>query len=131
MVHGVLLLMALWPAVHIGLARGFGVNPWKLAGWGMYAAPQIPCDVEVYPVISGQATAQPLETVSAAVRPVLERFRRRRLALGRLAEPRALGRELLEVHPGVEGFDIVVIQPVLEPRSGMVRDVRSAYEYRR
>ena len=32
MVHAGLIVFALWPAVHIGLVKTWGVNPWKLAG---------------------------------------------------------------------------------------------------
>jgi nitrate reductase NapE component len=41
------VVFGLWPVIHIGLSFGFGVNPWNLAGWGMYAAPQFPAEVLV------------------------------------------------------------------------------------
>ena len=39
-VRAALVLLALWPVVQHALVRGTEVSPWKLAGWGMYAAPQ-------------------------------------------------------------------------------------------
>ena len=43
-----LIGFALWPAVHRGLVAAYDVNPWKLAGWAMYARPHFPSRVALY-----------------------------------------------------------------------------------
>ena len=35
-----LMLFLIWPLVQIGLSKSTGMSPWRLFGWGMYAAPQ-------------------------------------------------------------------------------------------
>ena len=58
-----LVAFALWPAVHIGLVKGYDLNPWKLAGWGMYSAPQIPCHVRVSAFTPDEVGVYPLRTI--------------------------------------------------------------------
>ena len=47
-VLALLIAFTLWPAVHLTLVRVYGVNPWKLGGWGMYAVPQLQPSVRVF-----------------------------------------------------------------------------------
>ncbi len=35
-----LVVLAVWPAVQIGLVVRYDVSSWKLGAWGMYATPQ-------------------------------------------------------------------------------------------
>ena len=124
-VHGALILFALWPAVHIGLVKRWGVNPWKLAGWGMYAAPQIPAELRI------QAGALPLEELPAELDTTRYAFLRARLGLGELARPKKLARALLNHDPAIDHVSIEVVQPVLNPRTGLVEERRTTYAYRR
>jgi hypothetical protein len=121
LVHAGLIVFALWPAVHIGLVKTWGVNPWKLAGWGMYSAPQIPPELRIHPltVLTPDLEATRLE------------FLRARLGLGNLARPTRLARALLDRYPAIDGVSIEVVQPVLNRRTGIVAERTTTYEYRR
>ena len=124
-VHGALILFALWPAVHIGLVKAWDVNPWKLAGWGMYSAPQIPAEVRI------QVGASPLEELPAELEAERYAFLRARLGLGDLARPAKLARALLDRDPALDGVSIEVVQPVLNRHTGIVEERRTTYAYRR
>ena len=64
---------------------------------------------------------------------LLQQFRylRRRLGLGQLARPDALAAALLAEWPAVDGVRIEVVQPVLDPESGLIVDSTTPYVYRR
>ena len=124
-VHGALILFALWPAVHMALVKRWGVNPWKLAGWGMYSAPQIPAELRI------QAGASPLEELPAELEATQYAFLRARLGLGDLARPKKLARALLDRDPAIDHVSIEVVQPVLNRRTGIIEEHRTTYAYRR
>ena len=44
----VLVALTIWPLLHLCLVEAFDVNPWKLAGWGMYSAPQLPGHLRIF-----------------------------------------------------------------------------------
>ena len=53
-VQRALLALTFWPVVQIGLVFTLDVSPWKLGGWGMYAAPiKVP-----YLALAGAAPGQ-------------------------------------------------------------------------
>ena len=131
LVHVALACFTLWPLAHMGLVRGWGVNPWKLAGWGMYSAPQIPAELRLFGMTPDAIGEYEIHDLPDEVEPFAARFLRSRLGLGRLARPDALAEGLLDAWPAITGVRVEVIQPVLEPKSGIVRDVSNAYEYRR
>jgi hypothetical protein len=126
-----LMLFALWPLVQIGLVLQFQVNPWKLAGWGMYSAPQFPAELRVEARVPGEAGAFELRTMPGALQHQELQFLERRLGLGRLVRPDDLGRALLEYYPAIESVSLEVRQPALDPSSGMVVETRSGYDYTR
>jgi hypothetical protein len=35
----ILIVLILWPFLHMGLASVYGFSPWRLGGWGMYSTP--------------------------------------------------------------------------------------------
>ena len=128
-VHLALAAFALWPVVQIGLVRAYDVNPWKLAGWGMYAVPQIPARVHVWGLTakeSYEVGSLPPETQRS-----LDTFLERRRGLRGLARPTALGKQMLAHYSAIEGIRIVVIQPRLNPRTGLIEERATTYEYRR
>ena len=130
-VHAGLILFALWPAVHIGLVRVWEVNPWKLAGWGMYAAPQIPAELRVSCFTPDAVGVYPLRTLAPELEALRDAYLRRRLGLGRLARPGRLARALLDYYPAIDGLSIVVVQPVVNRRTGYIEERTTAYAYRR
>ena len=69
LVHVFLLVLAVWPAVHIGLVLRYDVNPWKLAGWGMYSAPQLPAYVRVSALTPDEVGLYELRTIQPGLQP--------------------------------------------------------------
>ena len=130
-VYALLTVFTVWPLVHIGLVKRYDVNPWKLAGWGMYSAPQLPAWVQLFGLTSDSVGIYELQTVQPALQPAVDRFLRRRRGLGQLAEPDALARAMLEYYPAVDGVRIVVVQPFLDRETGMIDERMATYEYRR
>jgi len=130
-VHAGLIVFALWPAVHIGLVKTWGVNPWKLAGWGMYSAPQIPAELRISCFTPDEVGVYPLRVLAPELEATRHAFLRARLGLGSLARPTGLARALLDHYPAIDGVSIEVAQPVLNPRTGVIAERTTTYEYRR
>jgi hypothetical protein len=130
-VHLLLAVFAAWPLVQIGMTRLYRVNPWKLAGWGMYAAPQIPPDLRVFCLTPDAVGVYELRTLTPGLQASSRRFLRRRLGLGTLAEPDAFAADVLAAYPVLDGVRLVVGEPYLDRDSGMVETRTSTYEYAR
>jgi len=130
-IHAGLLLLTLWPLAHLGLAVGFGLNPWKLAGWGMYAVPQIPPTLRIVAHTPDELGSYELQTLPADLLPAAEAFLLARLGLGRLVQPREFARALLEFYPAIDGVTIEVIQPVLDRKSALIEETSASYRYDR
>ncbi|MCP3980920.1 MAG: hypothetical protein GY716_16580 [bacterium] len=124
-------LLLAWPAAQMVLVRGYGLNPWKLAGWGMYAAPQLEPQVSIECLTPDEVGRYELSSVQPAWRREFERFVRRRSGLGRLARPDELARKLLDEYPAVDAVEITVEQPRLNPRTGMVEAESTTYAHAR
>ncbi len=123
-VHGWLIGFALWPAVHIGLVKRWDVNPWKLMGWGMYAAPQMPAELRITGVRSDGTTVSLTDVDTYA-------FQRARLGLGDLARPERLARAILDRDAALDGVTIEVDQPKVSRRTGIIEVRTTRYTYRR
>jgi hypothetical protein len=131
LVVAALATLTVWPLVHTHLVRRYGVNPWKLGGWGMYAAPAIlPSGMEIF----GRAGSGPFEQLSApspgllaAGNDVLARHR----WLGRLTPTRPLADRVFAERPAWTELRMVVHQPVLDRHSGMIEASEIVYEHRR
>ena len=124
-----LLALAIWPAIQIGLVRAHGVNPWKLAGWGMYAAPQLIPDARLLVREEPGGPLRELDWIGSDHEERVTAFLRDRLALGRLASPDQLAVDLLDEDPHQHEIIFVVIQPVMDPRTGTLKDEVTSYEY--
>ena len=132
--NAVIVLLAactLWPAVHIGLVVGYDVNPWKLAGWGMYSAPQLPSYMRIVCLTPDEVGRYELNSVRPRLEPAFERFLLMRRHLGRLVEPDAFARTLLDHYSAIDGVEIVVVEPFLDRRTGMIEERSETYEYDR
>lgn len=121
----------MWPAVHIGLVARYDVNPWKLAGWGMYSAPQLLPYVRVSGLTPDEVGVYELRTIRPELQPARDEFLRARLGLGRLVRPDRFARTLLDHYTAVEGVIVEVVQPVLRPRTGIIEEESTRYEYLR
>ena len=130
-VHALLVALTVWPAVHILLVKTRDVNAWKLAGWGMYAAPQLPAYARVFCLTPDEVGVYELSSVPAEAVPALETFMERRRALRRLVRPDDLALALLDAYPAVEGVRIEIVQRVLDRGSGIIEEETVTYEYLR
>jgi hypothetical protein len=126
-----LVFFALWPLGHLALVRAYDVNPWKLAGWGMYTTPQFTPLVSIECLTPDAIGRYELGSVHPDWQDELDDFVRRRRGLGRLARPDALGRRLLAVYPAILGVEITVERPFLDRRKGMVESATETYFYGR
>jgi hypothetical protein len=125
-----LIAFSLWPLVHLELVRRFGLSPWKLGGWGMYAAPRIAPGIAIL-VQRGDAAPAPMPIVPPAVLVACENFAPRRLWLRDLAPPDEIGRLVLASSPEYQSATVVILQPLLDTTSGMVRTEEKSYTYDR
>jgi hypothetical protein len=130
-VNVALALLAAWPLAHMALVRVYDVNPWKLAGWGMYAAPQLAPIVYVECLTPDEVGRYELGTVLPDWEREFNDFVWRRRGLGGLARPDALGRKLLDLYPAILGVEITVEQPSLNPRTGIIESNSTTYFYGR
>ena len=129
--NSVLVLLAIWPLAQMALGGAYDVNPWKLAGWGMYAAPQLEPLLYIECLTPDEVGRYELRTVRPSWEREFNDFVWRRRGLGRLARPDALGRKLLEEYPAILGVEITVEQPSLDHRTGMIESVSMTYRYGR
>ena len=81
-----LAVFTLWPAVQIGLSFAYDVNPWKLASWGMYAAPQIPSWLRVHVLTPDEIGSYELRSLSAEHTALADAFLARHRGLLVLGE---------------------------------------------
>lgn len=125
-----LIGFSLWPLVQMELVRRFGISPWKLAGWGMYAAPRISPGIAIL-VQEGSEEPAPMRIVPPAVRVACENFAPRRLWLRNLAPPDAIGELVLAANPAYQKATIQILELRLDTETGMVRTEATTYQYDR
>jgi hypothetical protein len=121
---------SLWPLVQMGLVHRFGISPWKLAGWGMYATPRIAPGIAVL-VQRGDEEPSPMQVVPPEIVAASQNFAPRRLWLRNLAPPEEIGRLILASSPDYDRVTILILQPQLDTETGMVRTETEAYHYDR
>lgn len=125
-----LVAVALWPAVHYGLYRRYGIDPWKLCGFAMYTRPHAAHRLEVLEVRDGEA--RPLRVVSPTLAAEADRLGRRRGALGELGSPDRLARMILAELPDVGHVRLVLHRVDFDCRSTRLDRVESrSYDYER
>jgi hypothetical protein len=128
-VYVFLAALTVWPAVQIWLTQAYGVSPWKLGGWGMYAVPR-PKYVGMTVLYRARGTSElvPLQSPDEADRAAANAFLERYRWLGTLAFPQDFASSMLARHPDWEAMKIVLSQPVLDRRSAMVVMREEVYE---
>lgn len=121
-----LALFAAWPPLHFLLVQRYEINPWKFAGWAMYARP--PARVSVS--LAGEGPSGPV-----AVRPVprgeLEEFRLARVHFGRMARPDRLALALFRRDPRLRRLAVRVTALHLVAGADRLRSSRQLFDYRR
>lgn len=128
-VYAGLALFTIWPGVHIWLVKQYGIDPWKLGGWGMYAAPRIKMSgLQVYTRTRGGSGFVYLPELPPEVHPAAGEFLARYRFLRRLVRPDRLCREMMQRDPTIERLRIVVDQPVVDRDSGMVVSEEMTFE---
>jgi len=121
LVHFALLLLTLWPGVHIWLVKSYGVSAWKLAGWGMYAVPRPKSiGMEIFYRQRGATEYQRLRRAPEAVKAGAKNFIEHYRWLGLLAGPQDFAGKLLSMSPDWERVQVVLFQPSLDRGSGMM-----------
>jgi len=130
-VLALLAFAALWPLAQRGLVARFGVDPWKLAGFALYATPSLPLLVALFVPEQGRLVLVDEASLPEPVRARLERFRVERRALGRLREPEDVARALLDARPDASGVMIAVQRTDLDPRSARTASGKEIFSYDR
>lgn len=124
LVHGALLVLALWPLVHLGLSWRWDLSSWKLAGWGMYATPRFGLvGMEAYGRATSDGVWQQVTAPSPAARDAATAFLEQHRWLRGLASPDRLVAALHADRPEWRELRLVVSYPVLDRRSARVRMV--------
>jgi hypothetical protein len=120
-VHAALLVLALWPIVHIALAWRYDISTWKLAGWGMYSTPRFGMiGMEVYGRDPAVGQWEQLVAPSAEVQTIAVVFLERHRWLRRLAGADDLIAAVGRTHPQWDALRIVVAYPHIDLDTGMV-----------
>ena len=95
------------------------------------SAPQFPADLRVLCHTPDAVGTYELRTIQPELEPEMLAFLERRLGLGRLAEPGEFAAALLDFYPAIDGVTIIVLQPHLDRRSGMIEERSTPYTYPR
>ncbi|MGH0030210.1 MAG: hypothetical protein ACQGVC_10495 [Myxococcota bacterium] len=114
-----LVAFAIWPAVHRVLVATWDVNPWKLAGWAMYARPHFPGRLVLRLNEGGQERL--LRELSPREQALAADFVERRYSAGRLASPDALAEALLARHPRADFVVVELRTPVFDLASATLK----------
>ena len=124
--HALLVLVATWPLVTLWLQARWGVDPWKLMSFGMYAAPGRRLDdVRLTVSVQRGGAWEPLGPGVAA--EAVERYRRARRTLGRLAPAPPL-LEALGAATGGQAVQVEVVEVRLDPDTARVVHRRELLE---
>ena len=120
-VHAGLVVLALWPIVHLGLAWRYDISPWKMAGWGMYSTPRFAMiGMELYGSDRASGRWQILTAPSPELRGVASAFLERHRWLRRLASEDDLVAAVGRAYPEWDALRIEVTYPHIDLGTGMV-----------
>jgi nitrate reductase NapE component len=125
---GLVLFLVLWPALHHGLVRSYGIDPWRFLGWSMYAAP----NAQVRLGLRGFVGGRELQFgVGAKAREAGNRYARWRANVGEFASARPLAAAAFEEHPDLDAVDVVIYTRVLDRESARFETVESRLHFER
>lgn len=111
----IVAVVLVWPGVHAGLQRRYGIDPWKLCGFAMYSRPHPANSLQVLQVQDGEA--RPVRIVSPRLEALAGRIGRLRGALGDLQSLDPLGEAILEERPDLGQVRLVVRRIEFDCRS--------------
>jgi hypothetical protein len=117
------VFVLVWPIAHAGLVARYQLDPWEFFGWSMYALPA--ARVQVLVEVERGGETRPLRAMGE-MRLRVQRFARRRTALGLLAPTEVLAREILVADSTIDAVVIVTREIVLDRASTLLvaNDVR-------
>jgi len=130
-IAALLAIVALWPAAHRVLVARYGIDPWKLGAFAMYATPNLPVLVAVVGTTTSGTTVIDEAALPVWVRRDLDRFRVERAALGTLRDPEDVGRAILAARPDVTSVGILIQRTTLDPATATIRVATPRYVYTR
>lgn len=112
------VIFAVWPLIQFGAVLQYGVDPWKLFGFGMYSVPGPQKGVQ----IAGQSadgTLTPInpQTFSDRERVAKLEFFEGRRALGKLQSPSEWAQVMLAERPEFEAAVLAIVELKLDRRS--------------
>ena len=128
---GVMVLLTVLPVLQIVLVKRYDVSPWKLAGWGMYAAPWRNPWARIDVLERGSWSEIDRKRTTPWLSSQLREFSDSRAALGRLCPPDRIADELWVERPEVTEVRITVREAVLDITSGMIVNRETPYRYKR
>lgn len=123
--------LALWPFAHRALVARYGIDPWKLGAFAMYATPNLPVLVAAVGTTPSGTSLIDEETLPVWVRRHLDRFRVERAALGTLRDPEDVGRALLAARPDLTSVGILIQRSTLDPATATIEVATPRYVYTR
>lgn len=117
----VLACAALWPGLHFALYRNYGIDPWRLCGWAMYARPRSAQQLSLF-TLQGDGATQ-VSNLPPQLRQRTEAAIARRGALGELTNFDDIAPDLLAAFPRADGIRLVLRRTDFDCRSGRLDKV--------
>ncbi len=100
---GFVVLVLLWPMIHLAIVSQARIDPWEFFGWAMYSQPAQRVRVRV--AVEREGETRPLRAMGEMRRRVRD-FARARTALGTFASPEKL---VAKIFASDETIDAVVL----------------------
>ena len=126
-----LVVLALWPAVQIGLVLRYDVSPWKLGAWGMYSSPQRLPGLKLRGFKEGVMVVPFVRPYPKWLQVEMKHFQRYRRAMGQLYSPAKLGALIFERRRDLDALRLDVIETHLNLQTAMVEERETRYSYER
>lgn len=128
----ILVLVGLWPLAHRVLVARYGSSPWKLGAFAMYATPTLPVLIGLFRKEDEQLILIDEHELPAHAARVLDRFRRERVALGRLrGPPDEVADAVLLALPDVDLLVVLEQRIWLDRETARIASEKEHFVYRR
>jgi len=126
-----LVLVAVWPFGHRALVAAYDVNPWKLAGWAMYATPTPPVLAAIFQPVGKGGIPIPRESLPESVGVALDEFVMERHALGDFRRPDEVAALVLESNADLDEVVVMVQRMILDSKTALMTSRNAIYRYDR
>ena len=107
----IVVFVLVWPIAHAGLVARYQLDPWEFFGWSMYALPG--ARVQVLVEVERDGEIHPLRAMGE-MRQRVQRFARRRNALGLLVSTEPLATEIFAADSTIDAVIIVTREITLD-----------------